>query len=392
MGFSRKICDGIPWLKLIVIWLTMAATQNVVCAQDHYCGVYSAYAVLHHYEKNVSFEQLLEPEYVEGYFGSTAKGIVAALKKNGVDANSYSGLGVFDLRIASGPVILHVRGSQGTRGYDHWVVYLGEENGGAIVLDPSRGRSIVSYPRLLAMWDSVGIATSKSSIELSVWRTLGQGKRWLSLVVSGCLILPLALFVEGFIGHQNIRSSWFCTVINGGILIAILSAAAIALDFLNCDGLIQSAVARASITSVHTHDPFPEIELKEAIAVHDASKIGDGTVAWIDARFRRDYDSGHIASAISLPIDATFQQEDDVASQLPRGSEIVVYCQSKGCAFAHAVSERLRGHGFYKIRVFTSGYRDWEASGAGVDNKQTDDLKSQNTSSSNDHAPGGSPR
>lgn len=377
--------------KMMVLWLTMATAQNVASAQDHYCGVYSAFAVLDHYGQQVKFEQLLEPEYVPGYLGSTAKGIVAALKKNGVGANSYSGLGIFDLRIASGPAILHVRGSQGTRQYKHWVVYLGEQNEQAIVLDPSRGRSLVSYPRLLAMWDGVAVATAESSTELSVWRTLGLGTRWLRLVVCGCLIFPLSLFVETFDRLTSIRSPWFRTAVSGAILISVLSATALGLDMLNSDGLLRSAVARASITSVHAHDPFPEIELRETTRLHGESTTSRATVEWIDARYRRDYDDGHIPGAISLPIDARFQLEDDVVSLLSTESEIVVYCQSQGCAYAQAVSDRLRGHGFSRIRVFAAGYRDWEAPGESVEPKRPDGLESQDTGSSPDQIAGGSP-
>ncbi len=380
MSASSKICVGVPWSKMMVVSLAMAAIQNTASAQDHYCGVYSAYAVLHHYGHQVNFEELLESKYVPGYRGSTAKGIVAALNENGVSANSYSGLGMFDLQIATGPIILHVRGSQGTRQYNHWAVYLGEQNGQAIVLDPSRGRGLVSYPRLLAMWDGIAVATGQNSPELTVWRALGLGNRWFLLVVCGCLIFPLTLFVERVGGLNDLYPGWFRTAIAGGVLISVFFATALAVDLLNSDGLIRSPVARASITSVHTHDPFPEIGLQEAIRLHSDFP----TVEWVDARYGRDYNAGHIPRAISLPIDATFQQEDDVVSQLSKDSEIVVYCQSQGCAYAHAVSERLRGHGFTRIRLFAVGYSEWAASGARVEPQRPEVLKSQDARSSHE--------
>ena len=380
MSAFSKICVGVPWSKVIVIWLAIAATSRTAAAQDHYCGVYSAYAVLHHYGRQVNFEELLKPEYVPEYSGSTARGIVAALNKNGVDAKSHSGLGVFDLQVATGPIILHVRGSQGTRQYNHWVVYLGEQHGQAIVLDPSRGHGLVSYSRLLAMWKGIAVATAQTFPELAVWRAMGLGKRWLLLVACGCLIFPLTLFVERSGGLNDFRSKWFRTAIAGGVLIFCFSATALVMDLLNSDGLIRSPIARASITSVRTHDPFPEIGLQEAVRLHSDYPA----VEWVDARYERDYNAGHIPRSVSLPIDATFQQEDDILTQLSKDSEMVVYCQSQGCAYAHAVSERLRGHGFKRIRLFAVGYREWAASGASVEPQRPKLSKSHEARSSHE--------
>lgn len=55
-------------------WLTNGS-HNSAFGQDHYCGVYSAYAVLDHYGRTVPFDSLLEPAYVSGYQGSTASDV-----------------------------------------------------------------------------------------------------------------------------------------------------------------------------------------------------------------------------------------------------------------------------------------------------------------------------
>ncbi len=154
-------------------WLTNGS-HNSAFAQDHYCGVYSAYAALDHYGRTVPFDSLLEPAYVSGYQGSTASDVARALVDHGVAAKSFSGLGLFDLRIAGAAIILHVRGHQGTRDYRHWVVFLGEQGGQAVVLDPSRGETRIQYSRLLSLWDGLPGGQSLRSC-LKKARTLPVG-------------------------------------------------------------------------------------------------------------------------------------------------------------------------------------------------------------------------
>lgn len=361
----------------VVTLLTMSVIPNSVWCNDHYCGVYSAYTVLDHYGKKIDFESLLEPEYVAGFQGSTAEGVVAALADHGIAARSYSGLGVFDLRAASGPLILHVRGSQGTRRYDHWVVYLGEKEGEAVILDPSRGRSTLSYSRLLAMWDSVGIATAQSSLDLSAWRALGTGKRWGMLVLLGCLCVPLVRRIDRWISRPDARWVWLRPVAGAGALLAVFAVTALALDLLTPEGVLRNGEARGSIASVHAPVEARVIGLDEALQLHRGSQVNGSTtpVVWIDARFQRDYDYGHIPGSLSLPVDATFAQEDALVATLPSQAAVVVYCQSAGCGFASAVSERLRGHGFTNISIFGPGYRDWQSSGAAVESSRTNGNK-----------------
>ncbi|WP_197444367.1 rhodanese-like domain-containing protein [Maioricimonas rarisocia] len=333
-------------------------------SQDHYCGVYSAYTVLDHFSQRVPFESLLEPEYVSSYRGSTADEIVRALEDHGVAAKSFNGLSVFDLKTASAPVILHVRGSQGRREYEHWVVYLGERDGEAVVLDPSRGRTSMSFARLLALWDSVGIATSDSSLELGLWETVGTGKRWGMLLLVGCLCFPIVRMLDRWTPRAAVGGLQ-STFRAGGLLMA-LSATAVGMDLLDPVGLLRSSEARGSIASVRAPGELPVISVEEAIELHGAFRETSNLV-WIDARFARDYGYGHIPGAYSLPIDATFAEEDELVQRLPRHAKLIVYCQSEGCAFAHAVAERLRGHGFDDIRLFAGGYYEWQKAGAPVE-------------------------
>lgn len=350
--------------QLLVAVVLVGCFSGTALSQDHYCGVYSVYAVLNHYQRRITFETLLEPEYVSGYQGSTAAAVVKALVDHGIAATDYAGLGVFDLRMSNGPVILHVRGNQGTRMYQHWVVYLGEHNGRAVVLDPSNGRSEMSYSRLLALWDGVGIVCASSSLDVVLWRTFGIGQRWCILLILGAMFVPMVQLVDCWQTRGDKAGAWTRQGIRALGLVVACSTTAIVFDLLNPDGILRCTQARGCIASVHGAASLPEIGLQQAFLLHSQR---EGSAVWVDARFYRDYASGHIAGALSLPIDATFAEEDAVIAQLMPASKIVVYCQSAGCGFADAVVQRLRGHGFQDIQLFRQGFQEWALCGASIE-------------------------
>lgn len=354
---KRSLCTW--WLAALAFTLLLS---QYVCANDHYCGVYSVYGVLAHYGHEIPFESLLEPKYITKGQGSNAEKLVAVLRSKGVAAKSYAGLSVFDLRTTYGPVILHVRGSQATREYQHWVIYLGEQDGQAEIYDPSRGRTSMDYARLLALWDSVGIVTAGTQWELFLWRVLGLASRWSQLLLLGIIGVTLTRLIDRGLLPIDQSASWLQKSIAAGALLGVLSTIAIGFDLLHSQSLILSAKARAAITSVHNHTEFETLGLDEAVAMHNDSQKAK-SVVWIDARYHDDFAWGHIPGAINLPIDATFTDEDKVLAVLAREKEIVVYCQSEGCAYAHAVGERLKGHGYPNIKIFTPGYNAWSSHG-----------------------------
>lgn len=300
-------------------------SRGFAFGQDHYCGVYSAYAVLDHYNRTVPFDSLLEPDYVSGYQGSTASEVARALADHGVVAKSFSGLGLFDLRMAGGPIILHVRGHQGTRDYRHWVVFLGEQDGRAVVLDPSRGESRIRYSRLMSLWDGVGVATARSTGALYSWRGLGIG-RWLAtLVFLGCLLLPNIRMLDRWVPVNLGSPNRLPALVRAGVFVGICTVLAVVADLLDREGLFRNNEARAALVSVHSPREFPVIDLRGAVELHQRSDdtSTESPTVWIDARFARDFAYGHIPGAYNLPVDATFAAEDAVVERIPMNAEIV---------------------------------------------------------------------
>ena len=86
-----------------------------------------------------------------------------------------------------------------------------------------------------------------------------------------------------------------------------------------------------------------------------------GKVVVIDTRPAGEYAAGHIAGAISVPID----ELQDRLRKLPKNKEYVAYCRGPYCAYADRAVELLRANG-RRARRLSLGFPEWKASGRPV--------------------------
>jgi rhodanese-related sulfurtransferase len=73
---------------------------------------------------------------------------------------------------------------------------------------------------------------------------------------------------------------------------------------------------------------------------------------FVDARFSRDFQEGHLDGAINVPVDANDTEPQRITGTIPKDSKIVGYCQSKGCGFAEQVALQLRDAGFLNVALY----------------------------------------
>jgi rhodanese-related sulfurtransferase len=86
-----------------------------------------------------------------------------------------------------------------------------------------------------------------------------------------------------------------------------------------------------------------------------------GLVTVIDVRPVEEYQAGHIAGAISLPL----TELQDRLAELPRDQAIVAHCRGPYCVLAAEAVELLRQRGFQATRL-EDGVADWRAHGLPV--------------------------
>lgn len=85
-------------------------------------------------------------------------------------------------------------------------------------------------------------------------------------------------------------------------------------------------------------------------------------VVILDTRPAGEYLAGHIAGAISVPIDELQQRLRD----LPKNKEYVAYCRGPYCVYADRAVELLRARGRRANRML-EGFPEWRAAGFPVD-------------------------
>jgi len=84
------------------------------------------------------------------------------------------------------------------------------------------------------------------------------------------------------------------------------------------------------------------------------AKRGEAVV--IDVRPEVEFDAGHIAGAVNVPLDALPR----FLKKLPKDQEIVAYCRGPYCLLAFEAVERLRKKGF-RARRLEEGFPEWAA-------------------------------
>jgi len=84
-------------------------------------------------------------------------------------------------------------------------------------------------------------------------------------------------------------------------------------------------------------------------------KLESGNVTILDVRPQSEYNKGHIAHAISIPIDELKER----MKELPKQTEIVAYCRGPFCVYADEAVALLCKAGYKAIRL-EEGFPDWQ--------------------------------
>lgn len=101
----------------------------------------------------------------------------------------------------------------------------------------------------------------------------------------------------------------------------------------------------------------------EAVEMHELLKRARSKrVVVLDARPPNEYAAGHIAGAMSVPVDDLQRR----LRQLPKGKEYVAYCRGPYCVYADRAVEILRSNGRHARRL-REGFPEWRAAGLPIE-------------------------
>lgn len=101
-------------------------------------------------------------------------------------------------------------------------------------------------------------------------------------------------------------------------------------------------------------EPISKDELRKRIQAND--------VIVLDVRPSEEYENGHIAGALSVPL----SQLKDKLKEIPRDREIVAYCRGQYCVLSAEAMKILRDAGYHAVRL-KEGLPEWKEAGLPVD-------------------------
>ncbi|MCF7959310.1 MAG: hypothetical protein K9M08_01095 [Pirellula sp.] len=323
----------------------------------NYCGIYAVYGavstVLREDGQSVTlpFDDLLQTDFVSSYKGSSSDDLEKAARFLGAEATTYRWLSAFTLRSSSKPLVLHVspRGRPGK--YTHWLLFLGIQDGKALVKDGEGGSFLVDVSDLVSRWDGIAVCVFSRNqsppnfVSTDIFVFTLQIAVALSLVFLGssvfhCLLSP-TLMNELVV---------FCCVILCGFVACYCSPSIPKIRRANAFAIAHELGATQ----------FPEISIDELSCVcHDPSNSS----VIIDCRYDFDFVDAHLPNAVNMPVDIATVQLLEMTHGLPLTTEFVLYCQSAGCHFSDIIAGELTRLGFHRLRIFRPGMLAWERAG-----------------------------
>jgi rhodanese-related sulfurtransferase/DNA-binding transcriptional ArsR family regulator len=105
----------------------------------------------------------------------------------------------------------------------------------------------------------------------------------------------------------------------------------------------------------------------EAVAMDDLLRRSRSRdVVILDTRPAREYAAGHIAGAISVPVDELQQR----LKRLPKNKDYVAYCRGPYCVYADRAVELLRASGRRAQRLL-DGFPEWQIAGFPIEVEAT---------------------
>jgi len=104
-------------------------------------------------------------------------------------------------------------------------------------------------------------------------------------------------------------------------------------------------------------DSFEPLERDELL-----KRVHSGDVTVIDVRPDIEYQSGHLPSALNIPLS---KLEEEIKN-LPKDKEIIAYCRGPYCLLSFDAVEQLRKQGF-KARRLQDGFPEWKLQGLPIE-------------------------
>jgi rhodanese-related sulfurtransferase len=210
--------------------------------------------------------------------------------------------------------------------------------------------------RLYGQFALIGKAIA-SPARLELLELLAQGPRTVEALAN-----ESNLSIANASQHlQVLRQSGLVESEKQGLFVEYRLAGKDVLDL--CRALRIVAETRSAELERIVRDHFGDRSESEAVSMDELLKRArKADVVILDTRPAPEFAAGHIAGAISVPVEE-LQHE---LRKLPKSKEYVAYCRGPYCVYADRAVEFLRKHG-RQARRLMEGFPEWKAAGLPVE-------------------------
>jgi rhodanese-related sulfurtransferase/DNA-binding transcriptional ArsR family regulator len=126
-----------------------------------------------------------------------------------------------------------------------------------------------------------------------------------------------------------------------------------------CTAIRHVAERRLADLERLVREQFGDRANPEPVGMKDLlAHVQSDAVVILDTRPAHEYEAGHIAGAISIPVNELQQR----LRELPRDKEYVAYCRGPYCVYADRAVELLLGSR-RRARRLVAGFPEWQAAG-----------------------------
>ena len=156
------------------------------------------------------------------------------------------------------------------------------------------------------------------------------------------------------------------TIFLKAVFVVLLSMAiGISYNALSGKGIALVGSWSGKITSDSLSVPPSYVEGfdPKAISLNDAMMYFQSRDAiFVDARYKEEFEFGHIKGAINLPFEEFDKYHDWVKDKLPLDRILVIYCGGTECEASLFLARLLRNFGYKdeNMRVFFGGWEEWQ--------------------------------
>ncbi|MBE0586293.1 MAG: rhodanese-like domain-containing protein [Desulfofustis sp.] len=165
---------------------------------------------------------------------------------------------------------------------------------------------------------------------------------------------------DGAAGEASSRRQLLSAAWQATLLLVCAALIGIVTNIVRGDGIPLIGDWSAGGASANQQDGL-------VIALEQAKeRFEKDTALFIDARSAVEYQDGHIAGALSLPLDEAENRSIDLIDRLYDKKMVITYCDGESCNLSHELAVFLQDMGVEQVRVLFNGWTVWREAGLPV--------------------------